>query len=125
MEKTVNLIYCFQMLFWLNFKNRVFFPPIKSWEIPPGRWVLGEGVGSPKWVPMLEQRIDDRTLNSVFQVSVKTTLFADLSEKLSFFIALLRTTCIKGQKMPPFEIGLSFHILQLTSCRLQNKDLNM
>ena len=34
------------------------------------------------WVPMLEQRINKRTLNSVFRVSVKTTLFAVLSKKL-------------------------------------------
>ena len=38
---------------------------------------------------MLEQRVNERTLNSMFRVSVKTTLFAVLSEKLPFSTALL------------------------------------
>ena len=36
---------------------------------------------APNWIPMLEQRIDERTLNSVFRVSVKLSIFAVLSEK--------------------------------------------
>ena len=35
----------------------------------------GEGCLTPNWVSMLEQRIDEKTINSVFRVSVKTTPF--------------------------------------------------
>ena len=41
----------------------------------PKRWRV---LGPPNWVPMLKQRIDERTTNRVFRVSV----FAVLSEKL-------------------------------------------
>ena len=37
----------------------------------------------------------------------------------------LRALRAKMPPPPPFEIGLSFHILYLTSYRLQNKDLHM
>ena len=49
-------------------------------EVGGGGWRRGGGGLAPNWVPMLEQRIDERTVNNVFQVSVKTTLFAVLNE---------------------------------------------
>ena len=36
----------------------------------------GGGCLASNWVPMLEQNIDERTLNNVFEISVKTTIFA-------------------------------------------------
>ena len=47
------------------------------------------GCLAPNWEPMLEQRINERTLNSVFQISVTTTLFAVFFEKLPLFTDLL------------------------------------
>ena len=44
---------------------------------------------TPNCVSMLEQRIDEKTLNSVFRVSAKTTPFrAVLSVNLPFFYCL-------------------------------------
>ena len=58
------------------------------------------GVFAPNLVPILEQRIDEKDpkhLNSVFRVSVKTTLFAVLSEKLPFSAALLMLSTLNNE----------------------------
>ena len=52
---------------------------------------------APNWVPMLKQRIDENTLNSVFQISVKTTLFAVSFEKPPRFTALLILTTLNTE----------------------------
>ena len=59
----------------------------------------GGGVGClvPNWVPMLDKKIDEMTLTSVFRVSVKKTLFALLSEKLPLFAALLILTTLYNE----------------------------
>ena len=50
------------------------------------------GCLSPNVAPMLELRIDEKTLYSVVRISVNAPLFAVLSEKLSLCAALLILT---------------------------------
>ena len=52
--------------------------------VSPQRWRL-----TFNWVSKLEQRFDERTLNSVFWVSAKTTILAVFPENRSLFTALL------------------------------------
>ena len=55
------------------------------------------GCLAPNLVPMLELRIDERTLYSVIRISVNATLFAVLSEKLSLFAGLLILTTLYNE----------------------------
>ena len=57
----------------------------------------GCGVLGPNLVPMLELRIDERTLYSVVRISGNATLFAVLFEKLSLFAALLILTTLYNE----------------------------
>ena len=66
-----------------HFKNLMFFIASRSWYRP-----------QVCLAPILEQRIDERSLNSVFQITVKITLFAVFSEKLPLFKALLIFTTL-------------------------------
>ena len=60
--------------------------------------VCGGGGGAwPPTVPMLELRIDERTLYGVVRISVNATLSAVLSEKLSLFAALLILTTLYNE----------------------------
>ena len=77
---------------------------IRYFSFTPGR-TPGGGGGclASNWVPMLEQRIDERTLNSVFQISVKTILFAVFFEKLLLFTALLILTTLNTEWFFPLR----------------------
>ena len=48
----------------------------------------------PNWVLMLAQRIDGRTLNNVFRISVKTTLFAVFFFFLLLLLLLFFFVCV-------------------------------
>ena len=52
---------------------------------------------APNWVPMLKERIGDRTVNSVFRVSVKTILSAGSSDKQPLITALLILTTLNNE----------------------------
>ena len=73
-----------------------------SWRLYPESCPR-RGCLAPNWVLILEQTIDERTLNSVFWVSVKTTLFAVLSEKLPLFTALLSLTTLNTEYFFPLR----------------------
>ena len=77
---------------------------------------LSRGSGSvtwpPNWVPMLEQRINERTINSVFPISVKTTLFAVFSDKLPLFTALLILTTLNNEWFFSITTWKTDHFLQ-------------
>ena len=55
--------------------------------------VVGGGYLTPNWVSMLEQRIDEKTINSMFRVSVKTTPFRCVVCESAPFYCLVNFAC--------------------------------
>ena len=79
-------------------------------------------LSSPKGVGCTEQKIDERTLNSVFQVSVKTTFSAVFSEKLPLFTAFLILTTLNNEYFFPLRPEKLIHFYKICRFPTLNDD---